>query len=199
MPQTKVRFGATIWQEWLIHKTLFDGDLTTNATVSSGAATAVFTPANGGIEYTQKVEVMGAGSPAVVSWQLNNAATVPAVNTNDWVVLDTGSGRIDSITLSCTDFGLNWTAVRVDGKVLVDKAFDDQVWSEQTTSTFLSGYKADKAFNGVLDGNNGCIGNNQFTFDFTGLTINSSFRVFGVQALRVHLMLLSVVKRLLHS
>lgn len=163
-----------------VETSAFDGDLSTNvASQTSGdpySNAIVFTPP-GGLSYTESVKVY-----------CPNGQLAARINGGSWVTFSTegvlaiGSGVINTIEITeqRINAGFGVSAYEVDGRLLVDDSFDDsQFWSQQTTSSFLSGYKADKAFNGVLDGQDGCIGSSRFTFDFTGLTVNSSLRIWG--------------------
>jgi hypothetical protein len=164
---------------------IFDGDDSTSCVPEKGTASNSV-ELNLAISLADVTKIRVRGS-SMDRCYVNDGNSVPST-TNGWNTIYDGAAisltslkieRTSGVSGGGSTTGFAVSGVEINGKLLVDAVNDSQVWSEQTTSNFLSGYKADKAFNGVLDGNDGCIGNSQFTFDFTDLTVNSTLRFWG--------------------
>lgn len=159
---------------------LFDGNTGSTAEAVAGGS-LIFLP-TGGIPYTQKVECWIQSSAGGRNFSLNDGPNVSNLG-NEWTVVATGSGTINKLVCQADPSrATSWSAIRVDGKILVDKVNDSQVWSSGggtdpdgglvTTNVFdgrLTTYISSRPENTVITLGDGT----------TGVVANTSVRFYG--------------------
>jgi len=113
--------GSGWWQTSVPAKG-FDGDITTDMKTQNGS-TITFTPASG-IPYTSSVEIYQDRVQAGATIN-GNAVTTPGT-ANAWNTLTTGSGTLNSLTVTgLTNISTVIAAIRIDGVILTDDAGDN--------------------------------------------------------------------------
>jgi hypothetical protein len=94
---------------------LFDGSTTTLCDPALQSGVITFTPTTG-IPYSSSVEVY---TTVDVEISLNGGAAVTTTSLG-WTTIASGSGTITSLSATKSGFRVNWSAIRVDGKILVN-------------------------------------------------------------------------------
>jgi len=112
---------------------LFDGNTVTTAEAVAGGS-LTFLPA-GGIAYTQKVECWIQSGAGGRNFSLNDGPDVPNLG-SEWTVVATGSGTLNKLVCQA-DSGraTSWSAIRVDGKILIDAGNTSEIWSNRASVT----------------------------------------------------------------
>ena len=102
---------------------LFDGDTATTAESAAGSPLTFIPPT--GIPYTEKVECWIQSDGGSRNFSLNDGPDVPNLGIA-WTEVATGSGTINKLVCQ-PDPNRNpaWSAIRVDGRLLIDKGIRD--------------------------------------------------------------------------
>jgi hypothetical protein len=102
----------------------------------------------------------GSGANSVLKINDVDVSSQLTANTYDWYELTGVTGPLTSIKMSGyatpTQGVMRLGAVKLDGRILIDKLYDDEVWSSTTFSTAGAAgngaYSSDRAFSGEVGG-----------------------------------------------
>ena len=162
---------------------LFDGNTTTTAESVPGASLTFVPPE--GIPYTEKVECWIQSGAGGRTFSLNDGPGVTNLGM-DWTVVATGSGTINKLVCQPdAQRSPAWSAIRVDGRLLIDAVNDSQVWSSLPTTATGGANNPQDAFDGDLATNAGPLGDGagsfyQIDFSGTNTTVASKLEVQSV-------------------
>lgn len=132
----------------------FDGNLTTqaNTSASNNNGNITWTPTTP-VAYTSSVRAYSNGNVSG-TYSFNGGGDTSYGS--GWITLASGSGTITSINTNRDGDGFFFSAIEVDGKILVNKYDDSEVWTNSMTGTPYYG-----SWSRVFDGTWGADANGQ--------------------------------------